>query len=466
MLSGPASEGNGALTDQVICFLVILMSGNPVMDLLSTAAQGVAFVVFAAVLLAITHRRRIRVRQADLFIVGAFATLSITHLVTFGSEVASSSAAFLIRLTVALLALRVTREFHRHFTSIMYRLACISLVFHLPVLFRVDLPAMLGQLRIPLPPPNARAFHIGIHNFHTPENALRNSGMFHEPGAFGGFLLLAIVFGAAHVVDRTSRRRLVVLIIAALTTLSTTAYIALALALIILVTARRLATNRRGAYLRTVPAVALVGVIGWLAFYNLPFLGEKIEAKLEDVRADQPWARIDRIGNLLYDLDYVSKRPLAGWSPRHTTRLSIDPDVLDTVAAQGNGLSGFAVRYGLLGLLLFAAGAFASFHRMYGDKVLAGLAVGVVAILLTGEQYLQQPVFMSLMFVPYVPPDTAALVRRRRASSEGTRYMWRRPAFIPSRIAWVRRSRVSASLATPSVAATEQQQPHDGPPQN
>ena len=441
MLPGPAPEGNGATADRVICFLVILMSGSPVFELLSHDAQGVAFAAFAVVLLAIKNSRRIRVTHADLFIVGAFAALSIAHLAAFGSEVAPASASFLVRLTLALLAIRVMRDFHRHYTWIMYQLAWISLVFHVPVLLGIDMRAMLKWIRIPLPPPNAGVFHIGIHNFHLPETAMRNSGIFHEPGAFGGYLLLAILFGAAHVADRTSWRKLLVLVVAVLTTLSTTAYIALALVLIILVTANRLATHRRGAYLQVVPAVAIVGVVGWLAFHSLPFLGAKIESTLEDVRADQPWARIDRIGNFLYDWEHIAKRPLAGWSPRPSTRSSIDPEILEVVEGQGNGLSGFAVKYGLLGLLLFTAGAFASFHGLYGNRVLAGLAVGVIAILLSGEQYLQQPLFMCLMFLPQALPATAALARRDIGTKGRTRYAWRRPSSAPSRLAAVPQER-------------------------
>jgi hypothetical protein len=434
MLPGSAPEGNGAVTDRVICFLLVVMSGNPVLELLSRDAQGVAFGAFAAALLVIKSSRRIRATRADLLIVGAFVALSIAHLVTFGGEVAPASASFLVRLTVALLAIRVTRDFHRDYSWVIFRLACLSLVFHVPVLLGLDVRDMLTWMRVALPPPNAGVFHIGIHNFHLPETAMRNSGMFHEPGAFGGYLLLAILFEAAHVIQRASRRRLLVLVVAVLTTMSTTGYIALGVALTVLVIAKRLATNPRGAYLRVLPAVALVGITGWLAFQRLPFLGEKIRTNLEDVRADQPWAPIDRIGNFLYDLDYIGRRPLVGWSPRPTTRSSVDPEVLELVEGQGNGLSGFAVNYGLFGLLLFTAGAFASFQRLYGNRVLAVLAVGVVAILLTGEQYLQQPLFMSLMFIPHALPATTALVRRGGATKGPARLAWRRQAAAPSRL--------------------------------
>lgn len=407
MLRVPAAAGNGAVTDRVICFLVILISGNPVLDLLSHDAQGVALAAMALVLLAIKHRRRIPVTHADLFIAGAFTALSLAHLASFGSEVAPASASFLVRLAVALLAIRVVRDFHRHYTWVMCALASISLVFHVPVLLGVDMRAMLRWARVSLPPPNAGVFHVGIHNFHLPETAMRNSGMFHEPGAFGGYLLLAMLFGAAHLTERGAWRRQLVLVVAVLTTLSTTAYIALAVVLIVLATAYLLATNRRGAYLALVPAVALVAFVAAIAFQRLPFLGEKIQGKVEDVRSDRPWARIDRIGNFLYDLDHIARRPLAGWSPRPGTRSSVDPEILELVEGQGNGLSGFAVKYGLTGFLLFTAFAFASFHRLYGNRFNAALAVVAVAILLTGEQYLQQPLFMCLMFLPEAMRTTA-----------------------------------------------------------
>jgi hypothetical protein len=460
MLPGPAQKGHGAIIDRLICFLVILASGNPAVELLPRDAQGAAFAAFAGALLLIRHSRKISITLADLFILGAFAALSVVHLLVFGSEVASASASFLVRLTVAFLAIRVTHNFHRHYISVMYLLACISLVFYVPVVMGVDMRTMLESLRLPLPPPHVNVFHIGIHNFHQPEHAMRNSGMFHEPGAFGGYLLLAVVFGALDTAERMSRRTLAVLVIAALTTLSTTTYIALAPALMMLVTANRIATHRPGVHLSMVPAVAVLGFVGWLAFQNLPFLGEKIEAKLEDVRQEQPWARIDRIGNLLYDLDSISKRPLAGWSARHTTRSSIDPEILQTIEGQGNGLSGFAVRYGLLGLLVFAVSALVSFHRLCAHGLLAGLALGVVAILLTGEQYLYQPLFMSLMFIPHALPATATAVVSRGALRGDARNTWRR-GHLPWRVATMRHSRAAEAGTAPRVVVTDQQQPQD-----
>jgi hypothetical protein len=400
-----------ATVDRLVCVAIVL-SVTPVVDVLTSEGKSALLAGLIGVLALLLRSRGIRLPVRDASIVGGFAALAALHVATFGPVVVNASAAFLLRIVAAALAIRAVTDFHRHYVRVLHGLAWISFAFYLPVLLGVDLAGMLGALRLPLQSGNTSVLHVGIHNFHLPEHSTRNSGIFHEPGAFAGYLALAVLLGLFEA-GRRARRRRAVMLVALLSTLSTTAYVALAPVAVMLVVARKLAASSRAVYRHLVTAAAVVGVAGWVAFETLPFMKEKISAHLEDVAMERPWAKIDRIGNFLYDVDHISRRPLTGWSPRHTTRLHLDPEVIETVAAQGNGLSGFAVRYGLIGLGLFAVTAFAFFRRTYGSGLLAALALGVVAILLTGEQYLDGSVFLSLMFVPAALPFAVDPTRRR-----------------------------------------------------
>jgi hypothetical protein len=283
----------------------------------------------------------------------------------------------------------------------------------------VDLAQLLRPLQLPIEGVNSGVTHILVHNFHLPAHRTRNSGMFHEPAAFAGYLVLAILLSALET-DPVWRRRRWVLVAAVLTTFSTTGYIALAPVFVFLAVARRLAANRKRVYVYALPAMIAVSLVGSFAYDRLPFLRTKIERHLADVAADKPWAPVDRIGNLLYDLEHIERRPLFGWSQRHATRTAVDPQVLEFVLGQGNGLSGFAVRFGLFGIFLYLATVFGRFQQLYADRLLAATAVGIIAILLSSEQYLQAPLFLSLMFIsanaarqPGAQPVAGAPARRR-----------------------------------------------------
>lgn len=415
------------MTDRLLCLLVVFLSGSPVPDILSNASKAALFAALALALAFQMHRRQLAPAGRDLAILGAFAALVVLHVGVFGFEVVDASLAFLVRLAVAMLAILTVPDFHRHYVRVMYALAWLSFAFYLPVVLGVDLRSLFAPVRVPLEGPHAEVVHILVHNFHNPDNQARNSGIFHEPGSFAGYLVLAILLSVFET-GRAARKRVLVLLAAVLTTLSTTAYAALAPMLVMLVAAKRLRVDPRSVYAYVVTAALVTGAAGWIAFETLPFGRAKVASHLDDIAAGVPWAKRDRIGNLLYDLNHIRKRPLTGWTPRHATREGLDRDVLESVSGQGNGLSGFVVRYGLVGLAVFVAAAYGGFRRMYGHGLLAGLAMSVVAILLSGQQYLDGSLFLSLMFVP-VGLARGAFAEPRAEAARGARSL--PPGILP-----------------------------------
>jgi O-antigen ligase len=278
-------------------------------------------------------------------------------------------------------------------------LALVSFAFWAPVFAGVDLPSVLARFRVPI---EANLLHIGVHNFHSAGEVTRNSGMFGEPGQFAGYLVLALLLAIGET-GPTRNRKLLVLIAGVLSTQSTTGYIALGLTLLILAVARRLAEKGRLGYLTALPALAIVVAVGSVAFETLPFMKAKILHQQHQVATAEDAANITRLGNLLFDLEYIRKRPVAGWSPRHETRAAEHSDILELAYGQGNGLSGFAVKFGLVGLLLFCVATYEQFFRKFQSVILGFSALSVIAVLLTGEQFLDGPLFLTLLFLPNLP---------------------------------------------------------------
>jgi hypothetical protein len=398
------------MRDRIIVLAIIVISGHPALALLP---KEVLYLVPAALLGLYASIRHPQITHRDLALVAVFSLLSLVHFASFGGDVLSASFGFLVRLALALLALRVVPEFHRHYTTCMYALALLSFLFFVPVRAGIDLPHLLAPLRIPME--GSEMVHIGLHNFHGADEVRRNCGMFGEPGMFAGYLNLALLLTIGET-GRAARRKQVVLIVAILTTQSTTGYIALAFVLIIRALSGRLAKTGRLGYLTAIPAVAIMTAAGWLAYDTLPFMKAKIGHQYAETLSAADAANINRIGNFLFDLEYIQKRPVAGWSPRHATRLGVDADILQLAEGQGNGLSGFAVKFGVVGLLVYCWAVYGLFRGKYGSVGLGAAAVCVVAILLTGEQFLDGPVFLSLMFLPDaqladLPMETAVVLR-------------------------------------------------------
>ena len=375
--------------DYFLTLMVIIVSGNPAVGYFS---KEVAIIVPLVILLSFAIVRRVKITHRDCVVVAMFLIIYFVHLMAFGSMTVSASLGNLARLLTALLAVRVVPDFPGKFVFVMYGLAIMSLVFFLPTLSGVDLPSLLAPMSIPLGP---EIVHIGLHNF-TPvygATIVRNSGMFWEAGAFAGYLILALLF-TLRSIETVPRRYFVVLVVALLSTQSTTGYLVffiVAAALIATGTVKRFDSSRRS--LAAFWLVAL-GVVAAAAFEMLPFLGEKIADQYHIAVAAEGRYYWTRYGNLLYDLEYIIDRPIFGWSSRYEPR-QID---LDVVARQGNGLSGFTVRYGLFGLSAFCVFAFAALSDFYRSRRIAAISIIAVMVLLIGEPYLNFPMFLSLMF--------------------------------------------------------------------
>jgi hypothetical protein len=159
------------------------------------------------------------------------------------------------------------------------------------------------------------------------------------------------------------------------------------------------------------PSFIVVLALGaYVAINEVSFLGEKINTQVESASARDDASRINRVGNFLYDLEWIANRPVLGWSANPETRFSIDPDVAELIAGQGNGLTGFAVKFGLVGLVIFI-GSFAYITRRVTGSLLASLfGIVMVCVLLNGEQFLGFPMFLSLMFAPQKKSKSLSLL--------------------------------------------------------
>lgn len=361
-----------------------------------------------------------KLTKQDSIILALFCLITFLHLIIFGTIVLYSSIGFLIKLTIALLAVRLIPEFSRHYISVMYVLSLVSFIFFTPLCLGVDMQSLFSAMRIPLPFENIH-FTIGLHNLRAEYGgSIRNMGMFWEPGAFAGYLLLALFFvmrdGPG---DFSSKHKMWVLIVALLTTQSTTGYMTLIMVLVLFAIQFSSSKSRSVKILLLPLLLALLVCSSFIAFKSIDFLGDKIKHQINSVASGQEASKITRFGNFVYDLDWIAQKPILGWSSNPQTRLDSDPDVLKLVAKQGNGLTGFTIRFGLLGTLVFFSFVFFNTWRITGSPSSSLVGLVIISMLLMGEQFLNFPLFLTLMFFSDWHVDHSHSNVMSRLSSEG-----------------------------------------------
>jgi len=374
---------------KLLTILLIAISGNTViLEMGGKYLFIICFLIFASFQL----KRSTNYNTNHLYLIFAFLLITVIHTLQFGTSVILSSSNFILKLAIASLSITLIPLIGYYYVKTMVFLSVMSLVFYIPMQVGIDLASILSSFDFL---PEQTVTHIGIHNFHIPREYARNSGMFWEPGAFAGYLIIAFLFLLSKNIQ-IKKRELFLITVALITTFSTTSYIALFV--IILINIIKTNMIKPKMKLIAVPILMLTFLAFSYAIYNSSeFLNSKITDQMNAAIEQSDNYETTRIGSLLYDLESIRKYPLLGASQVISNREADIDEKL--VGGQGNGLSGFAVRYGITGLGVFLFFSYLSFKKMYQDRKLAIGATFIIMIILSGEQFLNYPLIMVLLFL-------------------------------------------------------------------
>lgn len=253
---------------------------------------------------------------------------------------------------------------------------------------------------------------ILFHTFFRERYYYRNAGMFWEPGAFAGYLSLAMVF-LAIIKERLSRRAytyyLIILSIALLTTLSTTGYVVYPLILLLHYGGTMQAKNKISAkiMLTLYIVLPLIVVGSFIAYNKLPFLREKVSHQRDMAKWEEGnWHR-GRIGSIVFDWEYIKQRPFTGWGRNDQTRYALHPQFIGVPQGMGNGMSDFTAKFGIPAMLVWLFCVFrAMMYLTKRNLPTSMIGMLVIILLLQGEGFLGHPLFLGLMFLPASQPLT------------------------------------------------------------
>lgn len=370
--------------DYLVMFLLLCISGNPVFIYADTKWL---FVISALVLALLCIVKRVPVIDGKLGKwLGVTVLLFFAQLVTLEIVSIPADVNFICRLWIAFMAASFFGiKFREVYLRVMTFVCLVSIPFFL--LFIIT--------GVSFGPAFDRYNTILIYNQTIPDlfdPDVRNAGMFWEPGAFQGYIMLVPLLFYDKLFELWRKRKVEVLILfsAFLLTKSTTAYITFFIFISLTVlTGRKLGIFAKTAIIATVCAIAFYFVWGQ------DFIGEKLTKQFEEAQeiqaGDVSW---DRMGAMIVDLQNIARHPLIGNGFDETSKYG---SIGELMRGAGNGLTGAINMLGIPFILLY----FISLFKNYICYPVANrwIFLFVIALLLYGEYFLNYPLFWSLLFI-------------------------------------------------------------------
>ncbi|ATX79658.1 hypothetical protein Ga0123461_1239 [Mariprofundus aestuarium] len=396
---------SAGLNDFALVFILVCLSGN--MFFLADGRDAILYTVFALMLMLAIALRSSTIHKRFLLVAIVFTIIFVGQAISLSLIPVITIAGFFMKLVIAYGVLRLVADFPKTFVYVMAFVSVVSFLFYIPErilsLFNVDprhlfLP-LSEFMNVTVSGANER-IHIGIYNFQTGENASRNAAFFWEPGAFAGYLILAVVFLSICKERFTSvvtKSFLSLFTIALLTTQSTMGIVVLPFALLLFIELRfSTPISKRNSMIVILTAGFLLIAFA-ISASKLDFVGEKIVRLYSmGVNQDAGW-QASRFGAMIFDAAYIQVHPLTGWGQNMETQFQLNED-MDRFAL-GNGMTGFVRQMGLLGMGVFLYASWLGFRSCRQAKGKTSLIVFVVLLALNGEYFLLYPLFMSLMFL-------------------------------------------------------------------
>ncbi len=395
-------------TDMFFVLMLICISGNQAFTTGSGNRQEIVLLLlFAAVFARMTLQKRVLINRVFVAVILAYMGIFFLQSQEFVYFSAFSAAGFFVKLAIAAGVVGTVRHFRLVFVRVMVGLAVLSLVFHIPTLLAGIAGIRVYEVFRPLanvvgaaPPGVTERVNILFHNFVSGDSLFRNSGIFWEPGAFSGYLVLALLMLATlqQVVPKpTLRRWRAVLAVTALTTLSTTGFLLLPFALFAF---KLVKLDMEASFSRRILWVLLFALLLLpIALYmaQLDFIGPKITALYNRALHKDPGWQLSRFGAMIFDGTYIEQRPLFGWG-QSTGYLDLLFPRLDRFDG-GNGLTTYIRKMGFAGMMVFLWSFWYGLGRIGMSGLSRGLIFAIPLMQLNGELFLDYPLYLALHFL-------------------------------------------------------------------
>ena len=391
------------ITDYVLVYLMVAFSGIPFFYY-----SGIQLIIPMLLfpLGVVIYRRR----KIDRFILLYFivvATLLFLQTIKFYHLVYSTYAGLFARLLFAyLVIIGVGQKTVRYYINILTFSVITSLFFNM----LSYVPAINHLLTHTIAPlfdhsllmhekytiwPQLVLYTINYKGEGIGSLIMRNSGPFWEPGAFAGFILIALLMNTIVTRKLLGNRINHILLLGLLTTFSTTGL----LAAFTLVGGYYLIWGTGWSRLIIVP---LLVVGGLTAYQSFAFLGTKIDKAMDVANIGYN----TRFKSAFLDLNDFVEHPLLGMGMTKETRF--EGETKHRIIHRNNGVTNLLATYGIFIFIAYFALIWLSFHRLclaYNfDPAFAWLALLIVLMMGFSEIFFNKILFYGLTMLHVLFP--------------------------------------------------------------
>lgn len=371
--------------DYVLVFFFLVISGNPVVRYI-----GDGVYIMAVIMLVVIAAMR-KCRLSSKFFIRWIIGLSLLFMCQFLSGEMISLPAninFIAKFYSCFLIAEILGEKFRYvYLRVIVFISVISIPLFVINYIGIEFPGLTFD----------RYVSWGVYNYIPVSHfeSMRNSGMFWEPGAYQGYLLLVPLMYIGNIKQffKENKRISFLLIAALLTTMSTTGYLTLFLLIVMIL-------------LKNIKNVALCGIVitgiillSIWSFNYFDFLGEKLTSEYNNaISMEAHEISWTRMGSAQIDIQNISRHPIIGNGFLMDQKY---PGIGELMAGAGNGFTGVFNSFGIPFVLIFLYFVYrkAPSNSQYDKFVFLVTYI----MLLNGEYFLNYPFFWIVLFVSYVP---------------------------------------------------------------
>lgn len=378
--------------DFLLMFLLMGVSGNP-----AFAQLGSLLYLATLLIILIIFGKRISIEgwHKALKWSALFVVIFIGQYFTLKTVGFFASVNYIVKVLLGLFAAYVFKEeFPIVYLRVMYVLCIIALALWALNNVGIVVPTFIhfdNNL-------NSILVYSQRPRGYGGDGLLRNYGMFWEPGAFSGYILVAffLYINRLDFLWKEHKKECIVLLIALISTFSTTGYIILGLMLFFFFSAR---VKNRFLFILVGSVVVVVAV---RLFNTLDFLGEKVLMEYEAAMAmGQYDVSFSRFGALIFDLQYIKMHPIFGNGLLNVTRYALHINFAKNLSAFGNGFSGEIAYFGIPFMVIYLLSVFRNPSLKKKWQLLL-----VLVLVLQGEYFMNYPLFFIFPFVMFFNETT------------------------------------------------------------
>jgi hypothetical protein len=383
------------VTDYTIMFLLVAVTGIPFFKVGDITFLILLFCLAGFVFL----YRKLKFDRFFFFFLLLYSMVMVAQMVKFNFLPLNTYLGVFIRIFIAYLTVRILGgNFTKYYVNIIYVLSIIGFFIYVPQLIVPGFGRFLATsvsplLRNPLYAGDIwYAPDIILYVFNSGVGTFRNCGAFWEPGAYAGFVIIAMIF---HYLDsRTiTDKKSIVLMLALLSTMSTTGIIALGFFLVLFL------GNKVAPIYKIILIPSIIAAIV-IAFTSLDFLGDKITSQLDVANTHHN----TRFKSAVLDLRDFAENPVLGLGRDDKTRhKGITNPIL---THRTNGITNYLVTYGIFIFLFYFGSIYYALHKIclknsYHPKY---AIYGMLLVLIIGfsEVFFSLPFFYALAMLHMV----------------------------------------------------------------